>query len=60
MNRNVIFWPVLVQVLMTLLVYVRLIKVKVREPDCGTHVYGQCSTKESKAPNATAPQGGAK
>ena len=35
MNRNVIFWPVLVQVLMTLLVYVRLIKVKVRELRAG-------------------------
>ena len=28
--RNAIFWPVLVQVLMTLLIYVRLIKVKIR------------------------------
>ena len=35
MNRNLIFWPVLVQVLMTLLIYVRLIKVKVRELRAG-------------------------
>ena len=33
--RNAIFWPVLVQVLMTLLVYVRLINVKVREMRAG-------------------------
>ena len=35
MHRNLIFWPVLVQVLMTLLIYVRLIKVKVRELRAG-------------------------
>ena len=29
--RNQIFWPVIVQMLLTMLVYVRLIKVKVRE-----------------------------
>ena len=33
--RKAIFWPVLVQVLMTLLIYVRLIKVKVREMRAG-------------------------
>ena len=33
--RNAIFWPVLVQVLMTLLIYVRLIKVKIRELRAG-------------------------
>ena len=33
--RNAIFWPVLVQVLMTLLIYVRLIKVKIREMRAG-------------------------
>src|SRR5262245_52753665 len=33
--RNQIFWPVLVQILMTLLVYVRLINVKVRELRAG-------------------------
>ena len=35
MYRNLIFWPVLVMVLLTLLVYVRLIKVKVREMKAG-------------------------
>ena len=35
MQRNLIFWPVLVLVLMTLLIYVRLIKVKVREIRAG-------------------------
>jgi hypothetical protein len=35
MQRNLIFWPVLVQVLMTLLIYVRLIKVKIREVRAG-------------------------
>jgi hypothetical protein len=34
-NRNLILWPVLVLVLMTLLIYVRLIKVKVREMRAG-------------------------
>jgi hypothetical protein len=34
-SRDQIFWPVLVQVLMTLLIYVRLIKVKVREMRAG-------------------------
>ena len=35
MYRNLIFWPVLVMVALTLLVYVRLIKVKVREMKAG-------------------------
>lgn len=35
MYRNLIFWPVIVLVLMTLLIYVRLIKVKVRELRAG-------------------------
>ena len=35
MSRNLIFVPVLVQVLLTLLIYVRLIKVKVREMKAG-------------------------
>jgi hypothetical protein len=35
MNHDLIFWPVLVQVLMTLLIYVRLIKVKIREMRAG-------------------------
>ncbi|MGH8241941.1 MAG: MAPEG family protein [Steroidobacteraceae bacterium] len=35
MYRNQIFWPVLVLVLMTLVIYVRLIKVKVRELRAG-------------------------
>jgi hypothetical protein len=33
--RNQIFWPVIVQMLLTMLVYVRLIKVKVRELKAG-------------------------
>ncbi len=33
--RNQIFWPVLVQMLLTMLVFVRLIKVKVRELKAG-------------------------
>jgi hypothetical protein len=33
--RNQIFWPVLALVLMTLLIYVRLIKVKIRELRAG-------------------------
>jgi hypothetical protein len=36
MSRNLIFVPVLAQVLLTLLIYVRLIKVKVREMKAGT------------------------
>ena len=36
MTRDWIFVPVIVQVLMTLLIYVRLIKVKVREIRAGT------------------------
>ena len=35
MTRDLIFWPVLVQILMTLLIYVRLIKVKIREMKAG-------------------------
>lgn len=35
MTRDWIFFPVIVQVLMTLLIYVRLIKVKVREIRAG-------------------------
>ena len=35
MTRDWIFVPVIVQVLMTLLIYVRLIKVKVREMKAG-------------------------
>jgi hypothetical protein len=35
MYRNLIFWPVLVMVLLTLLIYVRLIKVKIREMKAG-------------------------
>ncbi len=35
MHGNLIFWPVLVMVLVTLLVYVKLIKVKVREMKAG-------------------------
>ena len=35
MYQNQILWPVLVMVLMTLLVYVRLIKVKIREMKAG-------------------------
>ena len=35
MTRNLIFVPVLVQVLLTLLIYVRLIKVKIREMKAG-------------------------
>jgi hypothetical protein len=35
MYRNLIFWPVLVMVALTLLVYVRLIKVKIREMKAG-------------------------
>jgi len=35
MHRNLILWPVLVLVLMTLLIYVRLIRVKVRELKAG-------------------------
>jgi len=35
MARNLIFWPVLVMVLLTLLVYVRLIKVKIGEIRAG-------------------------
>ena len=35
MFRNLIFWPVVVMVLMTLLIYVRLIKVKIREMKAG-------------------------
>ena len=34
-TRNLIFVPVLVQVLLTLLIYVRLIKVKIREMKAG-------------------------
>jgi hypothetical protein len=36
MTRDWIFVPVIVQVLMTLLIYVRLIKVKIRELRAGT------------------------
>jgi hypothetical protein len=35
MHGNLIFWPVLVMVLLTLLIYVRLIKVKIRELRAG-------------------------
>ena len=35
MTRDWIFGPVIVQVLMTLLIYVRLIKVKIRELKAG-------------------------
>jgi len=35
MNRNLIFVPVLVQVLLSLLIYVHLIRVKVREMKAG-------------------------
>ena len=35
MYRNLIFWPVLVMVALTLLIYVRLIKVKIREMKAG-------------------------
>jgi hypothetical protein len=35
MHGNLIFWPVLVMVLLTLLIYVRLIKVKIRELKAG-------------------------
>jgi hypothetical protein len=35
MNGNLIFWPVVVQALLTLLIYVRLINVKVRELKAG-------------------------
>ena len=35
MNGDLIFWPVVVQMLMTMLVYVRLINVKVRELKAG-------------------------
>ena len=35
MTRDWIFVPVIVQVLMTLLIYVRLIKVKIRELKAG-------------------------
>ena len=35
MHGNLIFWPVLVMVLLTLLIYVRLIKVKIREIKAG-------------------------
>ena len=34
-TRNLIFVPVLIQVLLTLLIYVRLIKVKIREMKAG-------------------------
>jgi len=35
MKGHLIFWPVLVMVLLTLLIYVRLIKVKIREMKAG-------------------------
>jgi hypothetical protein len=35
MKGDLIFWPVLVMVLLTLLIYVRLIKVKIREMKAG-------------------------
>ena len=35
MKGDLIFWPVLVMVLLTLLIYVRLIKVKIREMRAG-------------------------
>src|SRR6187200_3366640 len=35
MNGDLIFWPIVVQMLMTMLVYVRLINVKVRELKAG-------------------------
>ncbi len=35
MKGDLIFWPVIVMVLLTLLIYVRLIKVKIREMKAG-------------------------